>query len=181
MDGARTRLAQIADGIAAGIVAVDGPSGAGKSTLAAALVECLAAAGRDALLVGTDEFATWDDPVAWWPEFVAGVLQPFQAGAALRYHPRVWDGDDAVSGPMVVRPWRPILVVEGVSAARRAMAPHLAHALWLDGGPPEQRLAAAVAREGEHARERLCAWQRFEQGWFAVDGTRARCEVIAGR
>ncbi|MFT4199760.1 uridine kinase family protein [Gordonia sp. (in: high G+C Gram-positive bacteria)] len=161
--------------VAAGIIAVDGPSGAGKSTLADELMRGL---DGDAVLVRTDEFATWDDPVAWWPEFVAGVLTPFRAGADLRYRPRVWDGDVAEPGPTVVRAWRPILLVEGVSSARRAMAPHLSQAFWLDGPAAEQRLEAAVAREGEAAREHLRAWQRFEEGWYAVDRTRERCEVL---
>ncbi|MFT3898833.1 MAG: (d)CMP kinase [Gordonia sp. (in: high G+C Gram-positive bacteria)] len=168
-------LAEIAAGHTAGIIAIDGPSGSGKTTVARRLAAEFARLDREALLVGTDEFATWDDPVAWWPEFVDGVLAPFLAGDDLRYRPRVWTGDAARPGPEVVREWRPILIVEGVSSARRAMAPHLTRALWLGGGSPEQRLAAAVAREGEHAREHLQAWQRFEDGWFAVDGTRERC------
>ncbi|GAB09152.1 hypothetical protein GOARA_029_00160 [Gordonia araii NBRC 100433] len=176
---AETSVVEVASTLAAGIVAVDGPSGSGKSTFAAALVARLAESGRDALLVSTDEFATWDDPVAWWPELVEGVLMPFRAGADLRYRPRVWEGGAAVVGPEIHRVWRPILVVEGVSSARRAMTPHLDRALWLDGGSPEQRLEAAVAREGEQAREHLVAWQRFEEGWFAVDRTRERCEVVS--
>ena len=71
----------------AGIVAVDGPSGAGKSTWARQL---LAGVEDAALLVSTDEFATWDDPAGWWPEFVDGVLTPFLVGEPLRYRPRVW-------------------------------------------------------------------------------------------
>lgn len=175
MPDAEVVLAEIASTVTAGIIVVDGRSGAGKSTFAARLMDQL---GDRALLVGTDEFATWEDPVAWWPEFVDGVLTPFLADDDLRYHRRVWQCDDAEPGPEIVRPWRPILVVEGVSSARRSMAPHVARALWIDGGSAGERLEAAVAREGEHARELLRAWQRFEDGWFAVDGTRERCEVL---
>lgn len=160
---------------ATGIIAVDGPSGSGKSTFAAALVAQL---GHRAVLVGTDEFATWDNPVAWWPEFVAGVLAPFEVGEDLRYRPRSWHGDEAVHGPEVVREWRPVLVVEGVSSARRAVASQLSRAWWIDWGSPRQRLDAAVAREGEQSRAHLAAWQRFEDGWFAVDRTRQRCVVV---
>ena len=175
MPDAEDVLAEIASTVRAGIIAVDGRSGAGKSTFAARLVEKL---GDRALLVSTDEFATWDDPVAWWPEFVDGVLTPFLAGDDLRYRRRVWHGDDAEPGPEVVRAWRPILVVEGVSSARRSMVPHLMRSLWIDGGSAGELLEAAVAREGEHARGLLRAWQRFEDGWFAVDRTRERCEVL---
>lgn len=178
MADAQTVLAEIASTVTAGIIAVDGRSGAGKSTFAARLVDKLA---DRALLVSTDEFATWDDPVAWWPELVDGVLTPFLAGDGLRYRPRVWHGDDAEPGPEVTRAWRPILVVEGVSSARRSIAPYLARALWIDAGSAPERLDAAVSREGEHARGLLRAWQRFEDGWFAVDQTRDRCEVVGQR
>lgn len=176
-DAARHALvADLVATVESGIIAVDGPSGSGKSTFAASLMAAFADAGRGAVLVSTDEFATWDDPVAWWPEMVDGVLRPFLAGEPLRYRPRVWTGDRAVPGAEILRAWQPVLVLEGVSSARRSIAPILTRALWLDGGTPEQRLEAAVAREGEHARGHLVAWQRFEEGWFAVDQTRERCE-----
>ena len=49
------------------LVAVDGPSGAGKSTVARSLAEEMGAT-----VVPTDHFATWDDPVAWWPRLLHG-------------------------------------------------------------------------------------------------------------
>src|SRR6185312_5104377 len=52
------------------VLAIDGPSGAGKSTLAARVVAGLTARGCRTTLVSTDAFATWDDPVSWWPKLV---------------------------------------------------------------------------------------------------------------
>ena len=65
-----------------------------------------------------------------------------------------------------------------VTAARRAVAGRLTRAFWLDGPSAPERLARTVARDGADQRELLAAWQRFEDGWFAVDGTRARCEIV---
>lgn len=50
-------------GMATRIVAIDGPGGAGKSSLAAYLAQEL-----DAPVVHTDDFASWDNPIDWWPE-----------------------------------------------------------------------------------------------------------------
>jgi hypothetical protein len=43
-------------------IAIDGRGGSGKSTLAKLLSEWL-----DAQVVRTDDFASWDNPLDWWP------------------------------------------------------------------------------------------------------------------
>src|SRR5215212_9991964 len=68
---ARIRGASAPAGMSTRIVAVDGPGGAGKSTLAAAL-----AAELDAPVVHTDDFASWDNPLDWWPRAIHQVLEP---------------------------------------------------------------------------------------------------------
>lgn len=158
-----------------GLVAIDGPSGVGKSTFADALTERLTELGRPVLLIRTDEYATWDDPAAWWPELERDVLRPFRAGRDIVYRPRVWTGRDAEPGPPVTRRWAPLLIIEGVTSARRSVSAELAGAFWLQGPGRAERLARAVARDGAEDRDLFAAWQRFEQGWFAVDDTRARC------
>ena len=64
------------------IIAVDGPGGAGKSTLAGWL-------GRELLapIIHTDDFASWNHPVDWWPGFLEQVLKPIAAGDPVRYVP----------------------------------------------------------------------------------------------
>lgn len=172
------RLDELADEVRSGIVAIDGPSGAGKSTVADALVERLRARGVGVQLVRTDDFATWDDPVSWWPELESDVLQSFWRRHDYRYHPREWRDGVPGKGSLVWLRWEPVLVIEGVSSARRSIASRLTHALWLDGGTEDQRLARTVARDGEDSRPQLMRWQRFERGWFAVDETRSRCTVL---
>lgn len=174
----RTRLTELADRLDAGIVAIDGPSGAGKSTVADLLVAELRARGVGVTLVRTDDFATWDDPVGWWPELESDVLHPFGRRRDYRYRPRVWRDGTPTPGPRVWIEWQPLLIIEGVSSARRRIADRLGHALWLDGGTAADRLARTVARDGEGEREHLEGWQQFEAGWFAVDGTRDRCIVL---
>ncbi len=161
-----------------GVVAIDGPSGAGKSTYAAGLVADLRAAGHRVALVRTDDYATWDNPVAWWPRLLREIIDPFARGWNARYRPLVWRDGVARPGPEMGLAWAPLVVVEGVSSARRSFAPRTDLRLWLEGGPSAARLERVVARDGEAVRAPLIRWQEFERGWFEVDRTRDRCVDI---
>ena len=172
------QLDELAAELISGIVAIDGPSGAGKSTVADALVTKLRARGTGVVLVRTDEFATWDNPVAWWPELEADVIHSFVRRRDYRYRPRVWIDGRPEIGSRVWYRWEPLLVIEGVSSARAAVADRLTYSLWLDGVSAADRLERAVARDGEQSRPYLERWQQFERGWFAVDRTRERCRVL---
>jgi uridine kinase len=153
------------------LVAIDGPSGSGKSVLADALVADLRAAGIRTGLVRTDHFATWDDPVAWWPRLVEGVLDPLRIGRPGAYQCVEWRDGNPYPGRFVGVDVPEVLVLEGVSAARRSVRSALSVLIWCELRDPAQRLERAVARDGEACRAPLRAWQRFEEGWFAVDQT----------
>ena len=155
------------------LVAVDGPAGAGKSTLVRAL-----GAELGAMVLKTDHFATWEDPVAWWPRLVEGVLDPFARGETGRYQRMHWDGAFANLREWITVEPPEVLVLEGVSSARRSNASRLSFAIWVDGPSEAERLERAVARDGESNRKYLRRWQEFERGWFAVDDTRARADRI---
>ncbi|MEU7788512.1 uridine kinase [Amycolatopsis sp. NPDC049159] len=155
------------------MLAIDGPSGAGKSTLAARVVEALRARGCRTELVSTDAFATWDDPVSWWPRLVDGVLRPLSDGVPGAYRCTDWSSGVPRPGELVRVSVPDVLVLEGVSSGRASARTLLSHLCWLSGGPEAVRLAKAVGRDGEAARAELGRWQRFERGWFAVDGTPA--------
>ncbi|OLF07688.1 hypothetical protein BLA60_25445 [Actinophytocola xinjiangensis] len=153
------------------LVAVDGPSGSGKSTWAAGL-----AARLGARLISTDDFATWDDPVSWWPRLVEGVLEPLAAGRPGRYVRTEWTAGRPHPGATVTVEVPTVLVLEGVSAGRRSVRPLLSALVWCVDPDPVRRLERAVARDGEPARKSLTRWQLFENGWFAVDRTRQRAD-----
>ena len=159
------------------LVAVDGPSGAGKTTVAARLAGQCAEAGLAVAVVPTDHFATWADPVSWWPRLVDGVLVPLREGRPGRYRRTDWSTGVPRPGDDVVVPVPDVLLVEGMSAGRSSVRPWLTSLVWVELPDPDVRLARAVARDGEASRPLLAAWQRFERGWFAVDGTRAAADV----
>jgi hypothetical protein len=154
------------------MLAVDGPSGAGKTTVTAELVRLLAADGTHVVVVPTDHFATWADPVSWWPRLVDGVLVPLCAGRPGGYRRMDWSAGAPRLGDRVDVPVPAVLVVEGVSAGRCSVRALLTSLVWVDLPDPALRRNRAVTRDGEHSRAELAAWQRFEDGWFAVDGTR---------
>jgi hypothetical protein len=153
------------------LVAIDGPSGSGKSTVADQL-----AADLDAVIIRTDDFATWDDPVAWWPRLRDGVLIPLAAGRPGSYVKTDWSGGQPRPGSVITVNPPKVLLIEGVSAGRRSIRPLLSALMWRELADPEERLERAVARDGEASRAPLMAWQRFENGWFAVDGTKAAAD-----
>ncbi|MEO6090292.1 MAG: (d)CMP kinase [Umezawaea sp.] len=155
------------------LVAVDGPSGAGKSTVAGKL-----AVEMGATVVPTDHFATWDDPVAWWPRLLDGVLDPLDSGLPGRYQKMDWSEGWPRLGEWVTVEPTDVLIVEGVSSARRSIASRLHLAVWVDGPSEAERLERAVARDGEKSWAHLRRWQLFERGWFAVDDTRSRADRI---
>jgi uridine kinase len=153
------------------LVAIDGPSGSGKSTFADTL-----AADLDAVIIRTDDFATWDDPVAWWPRLRDGVLVPLAAGRPGHYTRTDWSEGSPRPGEMITVNPPKVLLIEGVSAGRRSVRPLLSALMWRELPDPAERLARAVARDGEASRAPLTAWQRFESGWFDVDGTKAAAD-----
>ena len=160
------------------LVAIDGPSGSGKSTLARTLVTEL---GVRTVVVPTDHFATWADPVSWWPRLVDGVLTPLAKGETGRYQRMDWSGPVPRLGDWVDVDVPDVLIVEGVSAGRRSVRPLLSLLVWAEVTPASARLELSVARDGADTRPDFLRWQAFEQGWFAVDDTRAAADVIESR
>jgi len=131
------------------IVAVDAPGGAGKSTLAAYLAREL-----DAPIVHTDDFASWDNPIEWWPELIEKVLRPIAAGQSVRYTPTSWGGP---ATPQVVFEPVDFILLEGVTASRDAFRPYLSFSVWIDTRR-DVRLRRGLDRDGEQA---LADWERW--------------------
>jgi uridine kinase len=155
------------------LIAVDGPSGSGKTTFAARL-----AAELGGTVVSTDDFATWDHPVSWWPRLVNDLLVPIEMGKTACYQRIEWADGRPYPGATRRVEVPDVLVIEGVSAGRRSISDTLSHLVWCEVHDETTRLERAVARDGEDARKHLLTWQDFERGWFAVDQTKARAETL---
>ncbi|MEV0004090.1 hypothetical protein AB0H28_17640 [Micromonospora sp. NPDC050980] len=162
------------------LVAVDGPSGAGKSVFATRLADAFAAAsdgGPRPPLVRTDDLLDgWDDQLTFWTRLEASVLDPVRAGRAGGYRRYSWVRHRFL-GPVVAVPAAPVLIVEGVSAARAAVRPELTLAVLVTA-PAELRLSRALARDGAGMLPELRRWHAGERAHFAADGTAAAVDLV---
>lgn len=131
-------------GMSTNVVAIDGPGGAGKSSLAERLATDLGAR-----IVHTDDFASWDNPIDWWPDLIERVLKPLAEGQTIRYTPTPWGWP--ARDEIVFEPGE-FLILEGVTASREAFRPYLAYSIWIET-PRELRLKRGVERDGEGMRE----------------------------
>jgi hypothetical protein len=161
------------------LVAVDGPSGAGKSVFADRLADALAAlpgGGRPPVVHTDDLLDGWADQFTFWRRLEERVLAPLRAGRPGGYQRYSWARREFL--PRVVPvPVVPVLIVEGVSAARRAVRPETTLAVLVDA-PAELRLARAVARDGPGILPELRRWHEGEGTHFAADGTATGVDLV---
>jgi uridine kinase len=151
------------------ITAVDGPGGAGKSTLASAL-----SAELGAQLVHTDDFASWDNPVDWWPRLIAEVLEPLTRGEQARFCSTSWGGPPKPE--VEIAPGGDV-IVEGVSASREAFRPYLAFAVWIET-PRELRLQRGLERDGEAARPNWERWMAAEDAYVERERPSEHADIV---
>nr|WP_225854730.1 hypothetical protein [Micromonospora sp. ALFpr18c] len=161
------------------LVAVDGPSGAGKSRFAAHLADALAAlpgGGRPPVVHTDDLLDGWDDQFSFWSRLDEEVLAPLREGKPGAYRRYSWVRRRFLPRPVPV-PVAPVLVVEGVSAARRIVAPEVTLAVFVTA-PASLRLARAVERDGPEILPELRRWHVGERAHFAADDTAARVDLV---
>lgn len=160
MDGVvieRIRSAQPPAGMRTSIIAVDGFGGAGKTTLASDL-----AAQLDAQVVHTDDFASWEEPLEWWPRLRDQVLVPISVDQAGRFQRYDWHRRELAEWHDV--PPAPFLIIEGVSASREEFRPFIAFAIWVEA-PAQERLRRGLLRDGDGARAQWDEWMEQEAEW----------------
>nr|WP_231925307.1 hypothetical protein [Micromonospora purpureochromogenes] len=161
------------------LVAVDGPSGAGKSVFAARLADALAAlpGGERPPVVHTDDLLDgWDDQFTFWPRLEERVLAPLRAGQPGAYQRYSWMRRGFLPRAVPV-PVAPVLVVEGVSAARAAIRPELSLAVFVTAPVPLRR-ARALDRDGPQILPELRRWHAGERAHFAADRTAAHADLV---
>ena len=153
------------------LVAIDGPGGAGKSTLAGRVAH----AAHDAPVTHTDDFASADNPINWWPRLLEQVINPLVRGDAATYQRYDWS-TESLAEWHTIEP-APIIIIEGVTAGRAEWRRHLSFLIWIDT-PREERLRRAVARDGPEALDDWRSWMADEDAHYARDPTRERADVL---
>src|SRR5439155_26571221 len=129
------------------LIGVDGCGGAGKTTFA----QRLARHGDDGWpIVHTDDFATHDEPIEWWPRMLEQVIEPLSRNQEATFRPYDWvrraPGDEVTVHPAEV------VVIEGVGATRRAWRDRLTTSIWIDTDS-DLRLRRGLDRDGEELAE----------------------------
>jgi len=155
-------------------IGIDGHGGAGKSTLARQLAERF-----DAGVVQTDDFATEQNPLDWWPLVIEHVFEPIRRGATeLAYPVTYWFGDER---PPVEQPVKPVMILEGVSALRREFRPYLDFGIFVNT-PPAIAIARGIERDqdelGDEAAEFWAQWQASETFYIARDDPASYADVV---
>ncbi|MBM9476309.1 uridine kinase [Nakamurella flavida] len=156
---------------------VDGPSGSGKTRLAAALAAALRAGGEKVSTLSTDLLATWREPFSFWSQLEEQVLGPLARGEQGRLQVVDWTGPEPRPGGWRRVPVPDLLILEGVSAGRRAVRDRAGLLVWVELPDRALRLERAVGRDGEHTRSSFRAWQDAEDVHFAAEGTRAAADL----
>jgi uridine kinase len=152
------------------VIAIDGLGGAGKSSLA----QHLSAELDGAEIVHTDDFASWDNPLDWWPELIEQLLVPLSQNQTARFERSRWA--DADRGWAEVRP-DAFVILEGVTASQKAFRPYLTYSIWVDA-PPELRLRRGLERDGDDARAQWESWMAEEENYRATEHPRERADFV---
>jgi len=171
-DEIRGRPPRFGDGIR--LVAIDGPSGAGMTWFAGRLAKQL-----DAPVVHTDDLLDgWDDQFTFWTRLEEQVLTPLRRGEPAEYRRYQWHRRAFGGVPVRIDP-APVVLIEGVSSARRVIRPELSLTVFVSA-PSDLRLRRALARDGGDSvafRAYLERWRVREDEHFAAEGTARFADV----
>jgi uridine kinase len=156
------------------LVAVDGPSGAGKTVFADRLSRQL-----NAPVVHTDDLLDgWGDQFTFWGRLEEAVLNPLREGRPAQHQRYLWHEGRFGGGPVRTEP-ADVVVLEGVSSARRVIRPELSLAAFVTA-PPQLRWTRVLARDGTTDvafPAYLERWRSAEDRHFAAEGTAGYADV----
>ncbi len=142
-------------------IAIDGHGGSGKSTLAKMLSERMGAS-----LVQTDDFASWDNPLDWWPLVIERIFDPIKNGKkTLSYLRSKWLSNHTPE-PVKDLPVTNVMILEGVSSSRKEFRDYISLSIFVDT-PKEICLQRGVERDstygtGKTKEELTEMWEK----WF---------------
>lgn len=152
------------------LICIDGPSGSGKSTLAREI----AALTPTVVVVPTDDLCPGWDGLPLVPGLLVDLVEPIARGRSGSY-PR-YDWILGHGGEQVVVEPAPVLIVEGVGAGTRLLAPWRTTLVWMDD-QTERRRTRALARDGEYFRDYWDDWARSEATFFAANDLPAGADL----
>jgi uridine kinase len=163
--------AQAPEGMNTSIIAIDGPGGAGKSSFAEQLSRQLGGAP----ILHTDDFASWEHPLDWWPRLLHQVLEPLSRNETARYQRYDWN-TKRLAEWHEIQPTK-YLLLEGVSSSRDAFQPYITFSIWIET-PRQERLRRGLERDGEVARPLWQEWMANEDDYIEREHPQQRADLI---
>ena len=159
-------------------IAVDGHGGSGKSTVAEYLSGQLKAE-----IIHTDDFASWDNPLNWWPKVIQKVFEPINQGEeTLNYDRSKW-WENHNPEPAVNQPVTRIMILEGVSSMRKEFEPFININIFIDT-PRELCFQRGIERDlssGKSREELEAMWNNEldgEEGYMQRDDPKSKADII---
>lgn len=131
-------------------------------------------------MLDLDDLFAWNDlaGTTWWSRLEREVLAPLAAGRPARFRARDWVADPlgTALGSQRTLPPAPVVLIDGVTASRRALAGRLALALWV-AAPRVLRRQRGLARDGSHLAPQWRDWMRQEDAYLAADRPWERADL----
>ena len=161
-------------------IAIGGHGGSGKSTLAELLSKKLGAE-----IIHTDDFASWDNPVDWWPLVIDRIFMPIENGAKTLSYPRSKWWENHFPEPVAGQPVTKIMILEGVTALRKEFRPFVDYKIYVET-PLNICLERGLARDinnntGKSVEELTAMWNEWieaEHEYMARDKPKDAADVI---
>jgi len=167
------------------LIALDGPSAAGTSTLALAVGLRLSAS----VVAGDDFYRDMPEEQRWtltatqgvaeyfdWQRLRHEVLEPLRAGRAARYRPFSWRPEGGLDDRVVTVDPAPIVVLEGVYAARPELRDLLDLTVLVET-PADERHRRQIAR-GHGNDAWWPRWGMAEDHYFTAIRPRASFDLV---
>jgi hypothetical protein len=159
------------------VLALDGRSSSGKTTVATRLQNVVPGSA----VVHTDDIAWCHSRFGWADLLIDGILAPVRAGQPVHYRPPRWD-ERRRAGAIEVPPGCPLLIIEGVGAARPDIARLTDAAIWVqaDERETERRNLARIGQPGGSPTARaMRAWMAEEIPFLADQRPWAQAGLVA--
>lgn len=160
------------------IIAIDGHGGSGKSTLANELSEKFGAE-----IIQTDDFASWDNPLNWWPLVIERVFEPIKIGVDTLSYPRSSWWPDHHPAPIENQRVTPVMILEGVSSLRHEFRSYIGIGIFVDT-PKDICLQRGIARDianGQPEDEVTKLWQQWyenEEKYLNRDNPKQYADIV---
>ncbi|MCZ6709959.1 MAG: uridine kinase [Gammaproteobacteria bacterium] len=153
------------------IIGIDGCGGAGKSTFASLLSELL----DDCAVIRTDDFASWEVPLDWYPRMLEQVLVPLSENLPAHFQRYDWPTSQLAEWQTVFP--QAFVVIEGVSATRKEFKRFLAFSIYIETDR-ETRLSRGLRRDGEETKHQWLGWMRHEDSYLERDDPISSADLI---